>query len=221
MKHQLSFRALFAIAVSSMVVFTFRVDAQSILKNKSSLTWGLGFGSGSYTGVVLPLDQSIAVTASGNYSFTKFATAFRLLLATNMLDSRLSIGGEYALQLIRQGGESIILGRNAPDAMIHSVLMIGDYLVGKISDDVSINAAGGVGVLFFANMTTRIEYDQGMISPQKFNDSKVQLAASVRLLAPIRVKPSFTIDPEIRLLASAGQEKVFLVQFLVGLTYRW
>jgi hypothetical protein len=221
MKHQISFRALIALVSVFTFVFTLCADGQSILKNKSSVTWGLGFGSGSYTGIGLYQNGLITTTAPGTFSFSMFATTFRLLLATNMLDSRLSLGVEYNLQQVGEGVEGIIINREAPDPMIHSVVIVGNYLAARISDDVSINAAGGLGILFFANMATRIEFNQGMGFPQTFNDAKAQLAGSAMLLAPIRVQKSFTIDPEIRLLASAGEEKVLIVQFLVGLTYCW
>lgn len=229
MKYQISYRVLFTIVFSFTVVFTLRVDAQSIPKNTSSLTWGLGFGSGSYKGLVLNelvLNEyeTISGPAPGTVSFTKLAFAFRLLLATNLLDSRLSLGVEYGVQQIREGKKGwesmgyVGSGGQGPDAMIHSVLIIGDYLVGEISDDININAAGGLGVLSFANIDTRMG---DVMLLKESDESTVQLAASGRLLVPIHVSSSFTIDPEIRVLASAGKEKLFLVQFLVGLTYRW
>jgi hypothetical protein len=199
------------------------LHAQPIPRNTSSLTWGLGFGSGSYTGIASHQFGSVTGTGPGTVSFTRLATAFRLMFATDLLDSRLSIGVDYAFQQIEEGSESeILVGVQGPDAAMHSVFVVGDYVVSDLSDGVRFHTAGGLGILFFAFTTTRIEYNDQMGGfPQEFQDANVQLAASGRLLLPIQAGESFTIDPEVRFLASTGGEKVMLVQFLVGLTYRW
>lgn len=213
---------LLTIVLAFSILLTLPVHAQKIPRNTSSLTWGLGFGSGSYTGIVQSEFGSVSASAPGTVSFTKFSTAFGLLFATDWLDSRLSIGVDYDFQQIEEGAESYyIIGASAPDAAIHSVLLVGDYAVSKLSDDIRFHVEGGLGVLLFAFVTTRIEYDSQMGFPRKYQDANAQLAFSARALLPIQAGKSFTIDPELRLLASTGGEKVMLVQFLVGLTYRW
>ncbi|MFH1212461.1 MAG: hypothetical protein V1681_00050 [Candidatus Neomarinimicrobiota bacterium] len=225
MKYKISYRVLITIVFSFTVLFMLRAEAQGTQKNRSSFTWDLGFGSGSFKGFVPYEYESVFVNRPGTDRFTDLATAFRLLIATGLLNSRLSIGAEWDFQKIRSGDESEyveyvggdpVIG---PDKAIHSVLIIGDYLITKMSDNVCINIGGGLGMLFFTNINTRMEYDQNTMMPTESDESTIQPAATGRLLVPIRVHSSFTIDPEIRLMASTGQEKVFLAQFLVGLTY--
>jgi len=231
MKHEISFRLLFTLVFSLTAIFALRVEAQSIKKNKSSFTWDLGLGYGSFKGLT-PYEVTIesgtfGTSVPGTDRFTDLAMACRLLLPTGLLDSRFNIGVEWNLQKIRKGevsemveyvGGGDVIG---PDKVIHSVLLIGDYFVTEISDNVCINAGGGLGALFFVNINTRMEHDQNTGMLTESDESTVQFAASGRLHMPIRVRSSFTIDPEIRLLTSTGQEKVFNFQFLVGLSYRW
>jgi|GEM_PF-1141199 len=231
MKYKIPYRFLITLIFSFIFVFALRVEAQSIPKNRYSFTCDLGFGYSSFNREIPEFDpdEFMMISNTSRNSYTNLTMAFRFLLGTNLLDSRLDIGAEWTLQKIRAGQKSTILfwitdddtvANVGPDAMIHSALIIGDYLVKEISDKVNINAAGGLGVLFFENFNTRMEYNQNIMALMESEESTIQLAASGRLLMPIRISSSITIDPEIRVLASAGPEKVFLVQFLVGLTYR-
>jgi len=191
MKYQFSFRIVFIIIFNITFVFTTRLDAQSVADMRSSLSWDFGFGSGSYNGFVSHDTGSAIVTGPGRDNFNKLATTFRLLLATDLLNSRLSLGFEYGLQMIREGGPTILLNVNAPDAMIHSI----------------------------AHIETR--YYNPLLPSEHHDESTFQVAASGGVIMPIRVSSSVTIDPEIRTMVSAGKEKLFLVQFVVGLSYRW
>lgn len=224
MKHRILYGVLFAIVFSFTVMFTSRIDAQSIDKNGSSLTMNAGMGYGSFSQAVPVWDDMFGYpsgTEAETDNFINLALGLRFLLGTSLINSRLSIGAEYVGQRISGGEESEIVfigghGVVGPDQMIHTVQFIGDYLVGKISDNININAGGGIGMLFFENIDTRMEWDMG--GPKDSDESTVQFAVSGRLIVPIRVSSKYTIGPEIRLLKSFDQEKVFLVQFLVDLT---
>lgn len=204
----------------------FPVHAQNVPKNTSSATWGLGGGSGSYNGIVESPLGSAYGSVPGTIRFTKLTTAFRLLFATGWLDSRLSIGVDYDYQQIKEGKKSgyVVWSGGAgrgPDATIHSVLLVGNYAVSELSEGIRLHGEAGLGILFFAYTTTRIEYDSQMGFPREFQDSNPQLAFSARASLPIPAGQSFSIDPELRFMASTGGEKVMLFQMLIGLTYRW
>jgi hypothetical protein len=85
--HHILSRMLLAIVLAFSILLTSPVHAQEIPRNTSSLTWGLGFGSGSYTGIAQSQFGSVSASTPGTVSFTKLATAFRLLFATDLMDS--------------------------------------------------------------------------------------------------------------------------------------
>jgi len=159
MKHKFSLEILLVTGFSFLFAPNLSVNAQTHSLKRSGFTWDLGFGSGSYTGLGPRESGGITAYTPGTNSFSKLAFAFRVLLGTNLLDSRLGVGFEYSGQQIGEGAESEYVYTEGPDPMIHLMLITGEYSVIKFSTKINIIAGGGLGMLFFANTATRREYD--------------------------------------------------------------
>ncbi len=221
MKDQFPLRISLALVFCMTFVFNYPsvLTAQDISTKRSSVTWNLGFGTGSYNGLVPVEINSIIGMVPGRAKFTNWATAFRLVVATDLLRSRLSLGGEYGAQVVIEGEDSpYLIGVVGPDGMIHSLLFTGDYLVGNIGKNTPVYATGGVGMLLFAYMETRATDPFG---PDTKGGVTIQPAASLGIIVPVRVAPFLVIDPQIRFMGSTGKEKLLQAQFMIGLSYRW
>lgn len=190
------------------------VKAQDNAMERSSATVTAGIGSGSFEGFKTYEMLGIVVSGPGKNEFTNFSMTVRFLFATKELNSRLSLGCELDLQMIEEGGESDYLIYSDgtpvqnPDKMLYAIHFISEYHILSLSERTSIKGSAGAGILFFAHIETRAN-----------DESSVQPSASARLSAPIGVSGSITIEPELRMIVSTGQEKVFLLQAMAGLTF--
>jgi hypothetical protein len=178
-------------------------------------------------------------------SFGGLGLEGRILFRTPVLNSRLRLGAEYSLQILASepsGGTiewsygGIPVGSSAAqnEFLGHSVLAIADFKIGNVQT-ASIFGSVGLGALFFSGAKERFEmvpvsnpmYVGGTFinvttnTYQATEGPTTEMAGSLRFYGAIPVSRSLTVDPALRVLQSFGNEKVFLTQLSVGVSYLW
>ncbi len=161
----------------------------------------------------------------------------RILFRTPFVDSRLRLGAEYSLQILASepsGGTiewsyaGIPVGSTAAENEFlgHSIQALADFKLGNISTTTMYGSVG-LGVLFFSGAKDRYTYTPAPPGPYTYTEPEVtdglpmELAGSARLYGAIPLSRSLTIDPALRVFQSFGNEKVFLTQLSVGVSYMW
>lgn len=180
----------------------------------ASVTAGVGYGS--YEGFIPKEFMNVTFSEAGTESFTNFSMTVRLLFPITALNSRLSVGAEWDLQMVADGGYSDILVYSDgspvpnPDEVIHLFHVVGQYHLMSISPAVNLFASAGTGLMIFAHMETRAN-----------DESSVQLSGSLRMSVSVAISETMAIETEVRVVKSAGEENAFIVQGMAGLTFYW
>jgi len=161
----------------------------------------------------------------------------RVLFRTPFVNSRLRLGAEYSLQILASepsGGTiewsygGIPVGSSAAqnEFLGHSVQAIADFKLGNFATT-TVYGSVGLGVLFFSGEKQRAVFSPpppGSIYipwPEIQESLPMEFAGSARFYGAIPVSRSLTVDPAIRLFQSFGNEKIFLTQLSVGVSYLW
>jgi hypothetical protein len=204
--------------------------------NRSAISGSLGYGFYS------PSDQ-IRFDWLDEGTFGGLGIEARVLFNTTMMDSRLRLGAEYALQTLASepsGGSyewsyyGVPVGTTAAtnEFLGHSIQGIADFKLANIQT-ATLYGAVGLGVLFFSGAKDRVEYvpppspgspSSAYYSYVPFVQSSgpsTEPAGSARLYVTIPVARSITVDPAVRVLQSFGNEKIFYTQLSVGASYIW
>jgi len=166
----------------------------------------------------------------------------RVLFRTNLLNSRLSVGGEYALHSLASqdngggytltyAGTPIGSGSTKDVLLAHSVQAVGDYLLAGLPS-VDLHAGVGLGIVFFSGQKewanipvtipasvygTPIVMETSVPAPSM----NAEVASSIRFLAAFPVARHTTLDPEVRYFATFGKQAISIVQIAVGVSYWW
>jgi len=220
---------LTAIAVASA-----SLEAQYSVKNVSmaslNLAWGFYSPNTDIKAVWDPAD------------FGGLGLTGRLLFATKLLNSRLSIGGEYAFHTLasqENGGSYTLTYAGSPvgsgstkDLLLaHSIQAIGDYLVAGVQT-FDLHLGAGAGVVFFSgqkewmNVSTTVPMngygpDIEIMSSVPAPSMAAEISASLRMVAAFHVARHTTVDPEIRYFGTFGKQGISIIQIAAGVSYWW
>ena len=198
--------------------------------NKSAVSGSLGYGLFS------PNDQ-LHLDWGPDASFGGLGLEARVLFRTPLMDSRLRIGAEYSLQTLASepsGGSyqwsyyGVPVGTTAAtnEFLGHSIQAVADFKLGNVRTT-TLYGSIGLGVLFFSGAKDRYTLTpmtSGYITYEVFEPTEgpsTEPAGSARLYGTIPITRTLTIDPGIRLFKSFGNEKIFLTQLSVGVSYLW
>ena len=161
----------------------------------------------------------------------------RVLFRTPFVNSRLRLGAEYSLQILASepsggtiewsyGGIPVGSSEAQNEFLGHSVQAIADFKLGNFQTT-TLYGSVGLGVLFFSGAKDRYTPvpvsmpNFSYISYEQTDGPSTEPAGSARLYATIPVSRTLTVDPGVRLFQSFGNEKIFLTQLGVGVSYLW
>ena len=220
--------------LAGIALLSFSLQAQYSVKNVNMASVNIAWGFYS------PNDEIKLVWDQAD--FGGVGLTGRVLFRTNLLNSRLSIGAEYALHSLasqNNGGSYTITYVGAPvssgstkDVLLaHSVQAIGDYLVAGLPS-VDLHLGAGVGVVFFSGQkdyaTVPVEIPASVYGTPIDMETSVpapsmdaEVSSSLRFLAAFPVARHTTLDPEVRYFATFGKQAISIIQIAVGVSYWW
>jgi len=199
--------------------------------------WNRSAVSGSLVyGFFSPNDQ-IRFDWGDQGSFGGLGVEARLLFRTSLMNSRVRLGAEYSVQILASepsGGTiewsyaGIPVGSSAAENEFlgHGIQGVADIKLGNIRT-ATLYGSLGLGVLFFSGAKDRYEVvpvATPYFTYETFEPAEgpsTEPAGSARLYAAIPVSRSLTVDPAVRIFQSFGNEKIFLTQLSVGVSYCW
>ncbi len=234
---------VYSAAAALLLLLPSILAAQDEVMNRSVVTANFAYGFYTPNDYVKltwsPTNWTGNTYTIGDGTFGGMCMNVRALFVTQLLDSRLSLGGEYGLHTLASqdnGGRveysyaGVPLGSESTKDLLlaHSIQAVADFLLAQLNA-VDFHFGVGAGIVLFSGEKTQVS----MTVPSPYGGTTIfqastgekvmdmELSGSLRLLAAIPVAMNTTLDPELRYFKSFGDQKVSVFQIAVGVSYEW